>query len=114
MPTHWPNQIPVAITVTDADGIITEMNDASAAVFAAEGGLKLIGTNVLDCHPEPSRTQLFNMYKDRRPNHYTITKNGRRKMIHQLPLFDGDVFRGYIEISIPIPDHLPHFNRDKP
>ncbi len=113
MSNMWPNQLPVAITVTDADGIITEMNDASAAVFAADGGKQLIGTNVLDCHPEPSRTKLAAMYQERQPNHYTITKNGRRKIIHQMPLFDGDVFRGYIEISIPIPDELPHFNRDK-
>jgi len=113
MPTdNWTNQIAVAVTVTDADGIITEMNPVSVTTFAKDGGAKLIGTDVLACHPEPSRTQLAAMYKDHQPNHYTIQKNGQRKIIHQLPLFKEGVFRGYVEISIPIPDHLPHFNRN--
>lgn len=112
MSAKWTERLFAAITVTDADGIITYMNAASSQVFSADGGLQPIGTNVLDCHPEPSRTKLAQMYKDRQPNHYTIEKNGQRKIIHQMPLFNGDQFCGYVEISIPIPDHLPHFMRD--
>ncbi|TFH64017.1 MAG: diguanylate cyclase [Gemmatimonadales bacterium] len=108
----WTNQIAIAITVTDADGIITEMNPTSAVTFAADGGAKLIGTDVLACHPEPSRTQLASMYKAHRPNHYTIQKKGQKKIIHQIPLFKEGVFQGFVEISIPIPDHLPHLDRD--
>jgi transcriptional regulator with PAS, ATPase and Fis domain len=108
----WTNQVAIAVTVTDANGIITEMNPTSIAVFAAEGGAKLIGSDVLACHPEPSRTQLASMYKAHQPNHYTIQKNGQRKIIHQIPLVKEGVFGGYVEISIPIPDHLPHFIRD--
>ena len=108
---RWMNQIAVAITVTDAKGTITEMNPASIATFASDGGAKLIGSDVFTCHPEPSRTKLASMYKAQQPNHYTIRKNGRKKIIHQLPLFSDEVFRGYVEISIPIPDDLPHFDR---
>ena len=108
----WADRAAVAITVTDADGIITEMNPTSIATFAADGGARLIGTDVLACHPEPSRTRLAAMYKAHQPNHYTIQKNGRKKIIHQIPLFDEGVFQGYVEISIPIPDQLPHFDRD--
>lgn len=107
----WTSKAAIAITVTDADGKITEMNPQSIATFADDGGAKLIGSDVLACHPEPSRTQLANMYKTREPNHYTISKNGQKKIIHQLPLFKDGAFQGYVEISIPIPDHLPHFNR---
>jgi transcriptional regulator with PAS, ATPase and Fis domain len=113
MPTdNWTNHVAIAITVTDADGHIIEMNPASIATFAAEGGAGLIGSEVLACHPEPSRTKLADMYTTRRPNHYTIKKNGCRKIIHQLPLFKDGTFGGYVEISIPIPDDLPHFDRD--
>ncbi|MEZ5357228.1 MAG: diguanylate cyclase [Candidatus Zixiibacteriota bacterium] len=108
----WAEMVGVAITVTDAQGTITEMNPASIATFASYGGDKLIGTDVLACHPEPSKSQLAAMYKDNQPNHYTIQKNGKKKIIHQLPLFDNGVFHGYVEISIPIPDDLPHFDRD--
>ena len=108
----WTNHVAIAVTVTDADGIITKMNPASIATFAADGGDKLIGSDVLSCHPEPSRTKLASMYKAHRPNHYTIQKNGQRKIIHQIPLLKEGAFHGYVEISIPIPDHLPHFDRD--
>jgi transcriptional regulator with PAS, ATPase and Fis domain len=113
MPTdNWTNQVALAITVTDANGIITAMNPASIATFAKDGGAKLIGSDVLACHPEPSRTQLASMYQAHQPNHYTIRKKGQRKIIHQIPLMEEGVFQGYVEISIPIPDDLPHFNRD--
>ncbi len=113
MPTdNWTNQVAIAVTVTDADGIITEMNSASSATFASDGGANLIGSDVLACHPEPSRTKLASMYKARRPNHYTIRKDGQKKIIHQLPLVKEGLFHGYVEISIPIPDDLPHFDRD--
>lgn len=112
MPTdNWTEFAAIAITVTDSDGIITEMNPKSIATFESDGGAKLIGSDVLACHPEPSRTQLASMYKTQKPNHYTISKNGQKKIIHQLPLFKDGAFQGYVEISIPIPDHLPHFNR---
>ena len=113
MPTdNWTNQVAIAVTVTDANGIIKEMNLASIDTFAADGGARLIGSDVLACHPEPARTQLASMYQAHLPNHYTIRKNGQRKIIHQLPLMSEGVFRGYVEISVPIPDHLPHFDRD--
>jgi transcriptional regulator with PAS, ATPase and Fis domain len=113
MPSHsWTDHAAIAITVTDADGIITEMNPTSIATFAADGGAKLVGTDVLACHPEPSRTKLAGMYQEHQPNHYTIRKNGQKKIIHQLPLMREGKFCGYVEISIPIPDQLPHFDRD--
>jgi transcriptional regulator with PAS, ATPase and Fis domain len=90
---NWTNHISVAITVTDADGIITEMNPASVATFAADGGSSLIGSDVLACHPEPSRTRLASMYKSQQANHYTISKKGQKKIIHQIPLFKEGVFQ---------------------
>ena len=109
---HWTNQVACAVTVTEADGTITEMNPVSIATFANYGGAALIGSDVFACHPEPSRMQLESMFKTRQANHYTIRKNGQRKIIHQLPLMKDGVFQGYVEISIPIPDDLPHFERD--
>ena len=109
---NWVNHSAIAITVTDANGIITEMNPASIATFAADGGSELIGSDVLACHPEPSRSKLASMYKTQQGNHYTIRKNGQKKIIHQIPLFKEGVFQGFVEISIPIPDYLPHFDRD--
>ncbi len=108
----WIEEVPVAITVTDAEGTILAMNAFAEATFAEDGGAGLIGRSVFDCHPEPALTRTRELYRDRAANHYTIEKAGRRKMIHQLPWFQGGAFAGFVEISIPVPDSLPHFIRE--
>ena len=55
---EWVQRFPGAITVCDRDGVILAMNGRAEEVFAADGGRELVGRNVLDCHPEPSRTKL--------------------------------------------------------
>jgi hypothetical protein len=108
----WIEGLKVAVTVTSADGTIIAMNERSREAFSADGGGALVGRSVFDCHPEPARAKTLVLYASRQPNHYTIRKNGQRKIIHQLPWFDGGVFAGFVEISIPIADELPHFDRD--
>ena len=107
----WIEGLPVAVTVTSSDGTIVAMNERSRETFAADGGGALIGQSVFDCHPEPAPRQDAALYAGRQPNHYTIRKNGQKKIIHQVPWFTGGVFGGFVEISIPIPDEMPHFDR---
>ena len=108
----WVAELPAAVTVTDESGAILAMNARSLAAFADEGGAALLGTNVFDCHPEPARTKTLELFAKRTPNHYTISKGGKRKIIHQLPWYRDGAFAGFVEISVPIPDTLPHFDRD--
>lgn len=107
----WVDELKAAITVTDAGGTIVGMNGRALETYAAEGGAALLGTNVLDCHPEPARSKTAELYEQRQPNHYTIAKNGQRKMIHQMPWYRDGAFAGIVELSVPIPDELPHFDR---
>jgi transcriptional regulator with PAS, ATPase and Fis domain len=109
----WVKEFPVAMTVCDTEGRILEMNGRSLETFAEDGGPALLGANVLDCHPEPSRSKLAGMMKDRRANVYTIRKNGKKKLIFQAPWTKDGVYAGFVELSLEIPDVLPHFNRDK-
>lgn len=109
---EWVESVAMAVTVCDATGIIVAMNERSARTFAASGGRALIGTNALDCHPEPARTKLAAMLREGRPNTYTIEKQGRRKLIHQAPWHRDGVFAGFVEVSIPLPETMPHFVRD--
>jgi len=108
----WVREFPVAITVTAADGTILELNLQACETFAADGGAALIGRNVLDCHPEPARSRTEELYRTQKPNHYTIRKGGQRKIIHQIPWFRNGSFAGVVEMSVPIPDELPHSDRD--
>jgi PAS domain S-box-containing protein len=108
---NWFKEFPSAITVCDKEGIIIYMNDKSCKTFEKDGGEKLIGTNVLDCHPEPSRTKLKKMLSEGKTNSYTIEKNGIKKIIHQSPWFEKGAYSGFVELSIEIPLTMPHFKR---
>jgi transcriptional regulator with PAS, ATPase and Fis domain len=108
---NWIEGLPVAVTVTAADGTIVAMNERSRETFANDGGGALIGQSVFACHPEPALTKTRQLYETQQANHYTIRKNGQKKIIHQMPWFEGGTFAGFVEISIPIPDELPHFDR---
>jgi PAS domain S-box-containing protein len=108
----WIQSFPAPITVTDAAGIIVEMNEAAAEMFKKDGGRVLIGKDVMDCHPEPARSRLRGMYANQSANAYTITKNGKKKLIYQTPFFSDGVFSGFVEICLDLPDEMPHFNRD--
>jgi PAS domain S-box-containing protein len=107
----WIKEFPGGITICDPDGIILEMNDRAANLFAHDGGRELIGKNVLDCHPEPARSKLERILRERCTNVYTIEKNGARKLIHQSPWYRDRKYAGVIEISLEIPLELPHFVR---
>jgi len=104
--------LPVAVTVCDREGIILFMNDKAAQIFAADGGKQLIGTNVLACHPEPSRTRLAGMLASGERNAYTIEKSGVKKLIDQTPWYDEDgATAGIVEFSLELPEEMPHFVR---
>jgi PAS domain-containing protein len=107
----WWKELPGAVTVCDRDGIILEMNERARLTFAADGGAALIGANVLDCHPEPSRSKLREMLASGRSNVYTIEKKGVRKLIYQAPWFAGGAYAGFVELALEIPATMPHFVR---
>jgi transcriptional regulator with PAS, ATPase and Fis domain len=109
----WVKEFNAEITVCDANGIILEMNDEAVEAFKDQGGEKLIGLNLLDCHPEDARKKLEELMRTRRVNVYTIEKGGVRKLIYQSPWYREGKYSGMVEISLEIPDQLPHFVRDK-
>ena len=108
----WAKEFPAAITVCDAAGVILEMNDLAAAAFEKDGGRRLVGANLLDCHPEPSRTQVREMLASGKPNTYTIEKRGVRKLVYLAPWHEDGQYRGLVEIVLTLPDPLPHLVRD--
>lgn len=107
----WVKETRFAITVCDRDGTALEMNDRSAESFAKEGGRGLIGTNLLDCHPEPARSRFAELLATGATNAYTIEKAGVKKLIYQAPWFVDGEYRGFVELSLPIPFEMPHFVR---
>ncbi len=114
MPDHaWIKEFPAAITVCDAEGFILEMNDKAAKTFEKDGGrfAKLVGSNMLDCHPVHAREKTERLLAARIKNVYTIEKNGVKKIIYQSPWYKEGIYAGFVELSLEIPFELPHFIR---
>ncbi|MEW6094782.1 MAG: diguanylate cyclase [Chloroflexota bacterium] len=110
--SSWIKEFPAAITVCNPDGIILEMNEKSARTFEADGGLALIGKNVLDCHPDTARGKLKRLLDACKRNVYTIEKNGVKKLIYQSPWFKNGQYAGFVEFSFEIPFDTPHIVKD--
>ena len=107
----WIEEFPGSITVCDRAGIILEMNAKSAETFKKEGGKDLIGSNLLDCHPEAARAKLEKMMETRQANVYTIEKKGVKKLVYQTPWYQNGQYMGFVELIVEIPFQMPHFVR---
>lgn len=111
---QWFINFPGAITVTDENGIILEMNEASAEMFRNDGAYDLIGHNAITCHKEPTQSKVRTMYETQSPNIYSIQKNGKKQLIYQTPYVVDGKFSGIVEICLDMPEEIPHFDRDQP
>jgi transcriptional regulator with PAS, ATPase and Fis domain len=111
MNTDWIKEFPAAITVCDEKGIVIAMNDKAIATFADEGGEKLIGHSLQDCHKPESWQKILTMIKDGIVNTYTIEKHGIRKLIHQQPWYKDGRIAGVVEMSIALPEEMAHHVR---
>jgi len=108
----WVKEFSGAVTTSDSKGIILELNDKALEAFRDQGGEGLIGTNVLNCHPEPARTKTKKLMEKRQVNIYTTEKNGAWQLIYQSPWYVNGEYRGFVELSLDIPAKIPHFIRD--
>lgn len=106
---RWAEQMNCAITVCDAEGIILYMNQRARETFASHGDL--IGKNLFECHSEASIAKIRHMLATGDSNAYTIEKNGLHKMIYQTPWRSDGKIAGMVEISMVIPDEMPHYIR---
>lgn len=101
-----------AVTVCDTECVIVYQNEKSVAV---NGDMR--GRCMLSCHNDRSRGIIARILSEGTPNSYTISKKGQRKLIHQTPWYkdaadgSGKIVAGIIELSIVIPEQMPHYDR---
>lgn len=106
---EWAELMHCAVTVCDVDGKILYMNEKSRATFAKHGDL--IGQNMFKCHSPESQAKIRQLMATDGTNSYTIEKDGVKKMIYQTTWKrDGEV-AGLVEISMVIPEEMPHYVR---
>ncbi len=101
-----------AITICNLKGEIVYMNSKSQEVFAKWGGGNLVGKSLFSCHLPSSIATIKRLMKEGKSNTYTIEKGGIRKLIHQTPWYDDGKVTGMVELSIVLPDDMPHHKRD--
>lgn len=101
-----------AVTVCDTECVIVYQNEKSVTV---NGDMR--GRCMLGCHNDRSRGIINRILSEGTSNSYTISKKGQRKLIHQTPWYkdatdgSGKTIAGIIELSIVIPEQMPHYDR---
>ena len=99
-------EVNLAVTESDKDGHDVYQNDSSCDV---NGDVR--GKNMMGCHNERSRQIIMHMLNDAATNVYTISKKGKKKLIYQTPWYENGEVKGLVELSIIIPEEMPHYDR---
>ena len=109
MVPDWAKEMNCAVTVCDKEGIIIYMNDKAKDTFAKHGDL--VGKSLIPCHNDNSRAIIAKLLETGGTNAYTIQKNGLKKMIYPTAWNENGEVAGLVEISMVIPEDLPHYIR---
>lgn len=99
---HWSKELDAVISVCNTQGIIIEMNDKAIRHFGKYGGGDLVGSNLLDCHPEPSKSKLKDLMRTQGSNTYIVENSENKRLITQKPWYQNGKYAGFIEIQIEI------------
>lgn len=105
----WADEIDCAVTVCDADARIIYMNSRSRATFARHGDI--IGHDLMQYHPPRAQEMIRRMLAEGSSNAYTIDKAGQKKLIFQTPWRRDGKVAGLVELSIVLPQDMPHYVR---
>lgn len=108
---QWAQSFPGGITVCDAQSNICWMNDKAITNYESAGGAQLIGSNMLDCHPDHARAKIEQMLLTHQQNIYVTDKNGVKKLFIQSPLTQNGGHSGFIEISLIFTGDIPTYKR---
>lgn len=106
---HWADEIGCAVTICDNNAKILYMNDRSRQTFAKHGDI--IGHDLMQYHPAHAQKKIKEMLENDTTNAYTIQKNGIKKLIFQTPWHTDNKVAGLVELSIPLPPDMPHYER---
>lgn len=107
----WAKETGCAVTVCDTEGNVIYQNEKSLETFAASGDMR--GRSLMPCHSERSRGIIARLLSEGGVNAYTITKKGQKKLIYQMPWRRNGEICGLVELSMALPDEMPHYDRDK-
>lgn len=100
------DEIPVALTYTDRQGIILYRNRIAAA--RPSPGPRNVGINIRDCHALPeSKQKIGQIFDDfikgrREPHYYVSQRTGIEELVTLIPVFTEDRFTGCLQVIHPL------------
>ncbi|MEI7905268.1 MAG: hypothetical protein WCI43_07640 [Candidatus Firestonebacteria bacterium] len=103
----WAKEMDASVCVCDLNGIVTYMNEKGKVAYGSD----LTGKEIFSCHPEPAKTKFKALMASGKENIYSIEKNGVKKMVYDLPVYENGKFAGYAELVKELPENLPHYIR---
>ena len=104
----WVKEFPGPVIVSDAGGIMVEMNDKAVEWFADKGGKGLLGKSLFDVHSETSQGKIRRQLETKKANVYTIERDGVRRLVYQSPWYCDGKFAGLVELLLEVPAEIPH------
>lgn len=105
----WIDDLSCAVTVCDTQGVVLYQNEKSKVTFASEG--VFVGRNLKECHQPQSWKMIQQLLREGASNSYTIEKRGQKKLIHQTPWYHNGEVAGLVELSLELPNEMPHHIR---
>jgi len=111
--TAWLEGFGGPVTVCDGAGIILYMNEAASRWYRRYGGRERVGKNLLNCHPEPSRSQVAAMLGHHSLHAYSIERDGKRYVVYQTSWSQNGAPAGLVELILEMPeDHTGAMRRN--
>jgi transcriptional regulator with PAS, ATPase and Fis domain len=107
----WVKEFPGPVVVSDASGIVIEMNDKAVEWFANRGGKGVLGKSLFDVHLQPSQGKIKELMGTKEANVYTIERGGVRWLVYQSPWHRDGEFAGLVELLLEVPTEIPHHVR---
>ncbi len=111
MEPSWHKGVKVGITVSDEERTILYMNDTALKIFERSGGSKLIGKNLLDCHPDFAQHSVLSLFEKKKNNCYTVVIDGIKYMLYQSPWFKEGEFAGFVEFIYSLPAEIKQLKK---
>jgi transcriptional regulator with PAS, ATPase and Fis domain len=108
----WFDDLPCSVIVCDRKFKILYMNQTAANAHKEDGGMALMGSNLLDCHPPKARKKLREEMSSAKPNVYTVERNGVKKQVYHGQWKKNGRIAGLVELVFEIPWDMPHHKRD--
>jgi transcriptional regulator with PAS, ATPase and Fis domain len=102
----WIRSYPHCVTVCDTEGIIIAMNTVSQENFRKYGGGELIGSSLFACHPESANVIIRDQLANETANTYITESKDKKRLISQVPWYDGGTFGGMVETIMELPAEM--------